>query len=329
MRDYRAADAERVAGLLGEVLPYFVTSAHGVQAQVAGAPARQRYRLLLAEAEDGRLLGCVRTGLFADASQEGAAFANLTVAPQARGRGVGGALLAAAERHLAAAGAASVYAWGADTPAVQAFAAHRGYRTGRAATYLRLDLGSGSPLPEPPVPTVPGGADLLPAARWAADPWPLYRADVESFRDEPGDVDYDGIGYADWRALTWDRPDFDPALSTVAVVGGEVAALVLVQTDGAGRYWSGGTGTRRAFRGMGLAKAAKAHSLHLARAAGCRTAYTGNDDGNAPMLAINLWLGYHPCGSERRYIRELVQPLHPFRSDGLGTAGVPGAAGHA
>jgi GNAT superfamily N-acetyltransferase len=302
IRDYGAADAEAVAAVLAEAVPHLVTSARAVHAQAVGAPARQRYRIMLAEA-DGRLLGCVRTGLFADTGVIGPAFADVTVRPGGCGRGAGTALLAAAEAHLAAAGATAVYSWAADRPDCHTFAARRGYRRGRSALLLRLDLTDGGPPPRRPAPAY--GVRLLPAVLWADDPRPLYEADLESFRDEPGDVASDAIDYADWRAVTWDRPDFDAGLSTVAVVRGEVAALVIVQTDGRDRYWSGGTGTRRAHRGRGLAKAAKAHSLHLARERGFRTAFTTNDNGNVPMLAVNRWLGYEPCGTQWRYIHDL------------------------
>ncbi|MFE7120597.1 GNAT family N-acetyltransferase, partial [Streptomyces sp. NPDC057654] len=81
--------------------------------------------------------------------------------------------------------------------------------------------------------------------------------------------------------------------------------ITIAHTDGRTRYVSGGTGTRRAFRGRGLAKLVKARSLRLARAAGCTEAFTGNDDENAPMLAINKWFGYEPAAAEWRYVREL------------------------
>jgi GNAT superfamily N-acetyltransferase len=303
IRDYAADDAGAVAALLHEVLPCLVVTPRGVHAQVAAAPARQHYRALLAE-QDGRLVGCARAGIFVDTSDTGLAFANLNVRTADRGRGVGSALLAAAESHIAAIGGRTVYVWADDEPASHVFAARRGYRRGRSSRFLRLGLADGGPLPA--VPPRPEGVRLLPAAHWAADPRPLYEADLESFQDEPSDVASDTLTYADWRAVTWDRPDFDPELTTVAEVDGEVAAVVIAQTDGRERYFSGGTGTRRAHRGRGLAKAAKAHSLHLARAAGYREAFTGNDDGNAPMLAVNRWLGYQPCATEWRYIRDLT-----------------------
>jgi len=46
-------------------------------------------------------------------------------------------------------------------------------------------------------------------------------------------------------------------------------------------------------------------SLHRARAAGYREAFTGNDTDNEPMLAINFWFGYQICATEVRHVREL------------------------
>jgi GNAT superfamily N-acetyltransferase len=302
IRVYEPADAEAVAAVVRETVPYMVTTPQTVQAQVDFASPAQRFLLLVAET-GGRIVGCARTGLFPDSDAPGLAFANLNVLPADRGRGAGSALLGAAETRLADLGATTVYSWVTDEPASHAFAARHDYRRGRSGSFLRLDLAPDAPLPARL--ELPPGVRLLPASAYAADPRPLYEADLDSILDEPSDLDGGAPGYADWRAQAWDRPDYDHELSTVAVVDGEVAALVNVQTDGRDRYWSGGTGTRRAYRGRGLARAAKADSLHRARAAGYTEAFTSNDDGNAAMLAINRWLGYRPCGNEWRYIRDL------------------------
>lgn len=123
--------------------------------------------------------------------------------------------------------------------------------------------------------------------------------------DEPSDVGAELDDFAHWRATTWEHPLFDRALTTVAVVDGVPAAFSAAQTDGLGRYNSGMTGTAPAFRGRGLAKLAKNASLHRARAAGCTEAFTGNDTGNGPMLAINKWFGYEIGAREVRHVRTL------------------------
>jgi RimJ/RimL family protein N-acetyltransferase len=71
---------------------------------------------------------------------------------------------------------------------------------------------------------------------------------------------------------------------------------------------STGTGTRRAYRGRGLAKIAKSTAFRAARDAGFTAGFTGNDEVNKPMLAINDWLGYRPIGSERSAVKTLQEP---------------------
>lgn len=195
------------------------------------------------------------------------------------------------------------YAWVLDEPAHRAFAERRGYRRGRSAHFLRLDLAAATlpPLPQ----TLPAGVELRPASAFAADPRPLFEADAETTSDEPGDVGTELDDYEDWLAQTWNSPSLDKELTAVVLVDGEVAAFSAAQTDGATRYGSAMTGTRRAFRGRGLAKLAKTASLHRARACGYTEAFTGNDAENGPMLAINTWFGYEICATETRYTKGL------------------------
>ncbi|MFE2727242.1 GNAT family N-acetyltransferase [Kitasatospora sp. NPDC059327] len=128
---------------------------------------------------------------------------------------------------------------------------------------------------------------------------------ADALRDEPGEVAMDAADHEEFLTGEWARPDFDRDLTVVAVVDGEPAAFGAVQTDGARRHWSAFTACRREFRGRGLSKPAKAESLRRAREAGYRWAYTSNDATNAPMLAINAWLGYQRCASERKFTKRL------------------------
>ncbi|GAA2437980.1 hypothetical protein GCM10010421_30090 [Streptomyces glaucus] len=61
----------------------------------------------------------------------------------------------------------------------------------------------------------------------------------------------------------------------------------------------------RAHRGRGLAGLVENDSLHRARAAGYTEAFTGNDTGTGPMIAVSGRLGYEICATEVRYVREL------------------------
>jgi RimJ/RimL family protein N-acetyltransferase len=61
--------------------------------------------------------------------------------------------------------------------------------------------------------------------------------------------------------------------------------------------WSNLTGTIPSYRGQGLAKVVKSAALNRSREAGFLAAFTGNDAGNKPMLAVNEWLGYRPTAA--------------------------------
>lgn len=271
--------------------------------QLASTPASQRLCRLVTEEDDGTLSGYADVGLVAGSPERGQGYLNAAVAPERRSAGAGNALVAAGEAHLARVGATHAHAWVADNAEAAGFAEARGYVRSRRARFLGLDLAA-TPLPALPDP-LPEGLELRPAADLGEELRPLYEADIECSADEPGDVPAVGAPYEEWLRLNWGRPDWDARLSTVALVGGEVAAYSVAQTDGVDRYWSGMTGTRRAFRGRGLARLAKTDTLLRARAAGYAHAFTGNDETNAPMLAINQHLGYTETGSQWRHIKVL------------------------
>ncbi|WFB10301.1 GNAT family N-acetyltransferase [Streptomyces sp. LX-29] len=304
VREFRPSDAESVAAARRSAFPYLVTTARTIAWEVARAPAARHHRLLVVE-RDGRVVGSTETGLYSDSEEPGLAYADTTVHAEERGRGAGSALVTAAEEYLAGLGAAKVFVWTLDERHAVTFAERRGYARGRSSRVQRLDLAR---TPLPPLPEAAGapGVELRTAADFAADPRPLYEADIACTADEPGDVSERPVPYAQWLAHTWEHPALDRELTSVALVDGAVAAYSVAHTDGHGRYWSGMTGTLRAFRGRGLAKLAKHDSLRRARAAGCALAFTGNDGENAPMLAINRWFGYQLAATEWRYVRELA-----------------------
>ncbi|MGP3685028.1 GNAT family N-acetyltransferase [Streptomyces sp. IBSNAI002] len=306
IRDLRPndrSDAESVVRVRRAALPFLIATPEGVAFEAGSSHPDARFRLLVAHTAEGLVIGTAQAGIVHDSPEPGQSYVNAYVDPAHRGLGAGSLLLRTAEEHLAAHGAVDAYAWVLDGPAHRAFAERRGYRPSRSAHFLRLDLAAGTlpPLPE----TLPAGVELRPATAFAADPRPLFEADAETTADEPGDVAAEFDDYEEWLAHTWNSPDLDKELTAVVLVDGAVAAFTAARTDGGTRYATAMTGTRRAFRGRGLAKLAKTASLHRARAAGYTEAFTGNDAGNAPMLAVNEWFGYEICASETRYTRKL------------------------
>lgn len=304
VRDVRPGvpeDAEGFARVRRAALPFMLATGRQCSHDWAHAHPDARIRPLVAEA-DGEIVGTAEVSLAHESREPGIGDVNVFVHPEHRGRGAGALLLRAAEEHLAEAGARTFYSWVLDGPANLAFAERHGYEASRSAYFLRLDLATAElpPLQEPPA-----GVELRPATEFAADPRPLFELDALTTADEPGDVSAELTDYEHWLAATWHHPLLDRELTTVVLVDGRPAAFTAARTDGLGRYGSGMTGTAPEFRGRGLAKLAKNDSLHRARAAGCTEAFTGNDTGNGPMLAINEWFGYEIGAKEIRHVRRL------------------------
>ncbi|MER6361173.1 GNAT family N-acetyltransferase [Kitasatospora sp. NPDC001527] len=300
IRVFRPDDAEAVAAAHRAGREHLVLTPEMFVWLNARRAEGAHYRTFVAEL-DGRVVGSVRCGVVTGTTTTGVGHANGSVLPEFRRRGVFTALLAAAERHLAGHGVVDLHSWVDDEPGSRAFAEARGFTAGRTAHFAARDLS----VPLPPAPPLPAGVELRPASDFAADPYPVFEIEADAALDEPGEIVMDATEYEEWLAAQWHRPDLDRELTVVAVVEGVPAAFSAVSTDGAERYWSAFTACRRAYRGRGLSKLAKRESLRRARAAGLRHAFTSNDATNEPMLAINVWLGYERCASERKFIKRL------------------------
>ncbi|MCX5396130.1 GNAT family N-acetyltransferase [Streptomyces sp. NBC_00102] len=301
VRDFRPEDADGWEAVRRAALPFLLSAPGQWAYDLASSPPQQHLRLLVAE-ERGEVIGTAQVGIAYDSTRPGQGFCNVYTHPDRLRRGSGSALVRVAEAHLVGLGAVEILSWVLDDPAGRAFARERGYEPSRSAHFLSLDLAKGG---LPPRRELPPGVELRTAEDFADDPRPLFELDAEVTADEPSDAPAVLTDYARWLDTTWRHPVFDRALTSVVLVDGEVAAFSLATTDGATRYGSGMTGTKRAHRGRGLAKIAKNDSLHRARDAGFTVAYTGNDAGNGPMLAINAWFGYQVCATEVRHVRTL------------------------
>ncbi|MCX4809965.1 GNAT family N-acetyltransferase [Streptomyces sp. NBC_01239] len=296
------ADLDGFVAVRRLVLPFMLLSPESVAHEIAHAHPRSALRRLVAE-EDGEIIGTAQVGIAYDSPEPGRGFINVYVHPERTHRGAGSLLARTAEEHLAAHGATGFYAWVLDDPANRAFAEGFGYTASRSAHFLRLDLAHGT---LPPLATPPPDVEIRPGSDFADDPRPVFELDAETMADEPSDIGVEFTDYADWLEGTWQHPLFSPELTSVVLVDGRPAAFSAARTDDGSRYGTVMTGTARAHRGRGLAKLAKNDSLHRARAAGFTEAFTGNDTGNGPMLAINKWFGYEICATEVRHVRELT-----------------------
>ncbi|MFF7869400.1 GNAT family N-acetyltransferase [Streptomyces qaidamensis] len=304
VRDLRPdvrADAEGFSDTRRLALPYMLSTPESVVHTLTHAHPDAHFGQLVAE-EDGEIIGTAQISVAHESPEPGQGSANIYVRPGHTGRGAGSLLLRTAEERLGRLGVTKLFTWVLDEPGNRAFAERHGFRASRSAWFLRLDLAGGA---LPPRQDPPAGVELRTAADFADDPRPVFELDAEASSDEPSDIDVDLTDYEAWIEETWKQPLLDRDLTTIAVVDGRLAAFTAAYTDGGSRYATAMTGTAREFRGRGLAKLAKNDSLHRARAAGYTEAFTGNDTGNEPMIAINKWFGYETCAKEIRYVREL------------------------
>ncbi|MBC6447843.1 GNAT family N-acetyltransferase [Actinokineospora sp. HBU206404] len=267
-------------------------SAAELRRDIAEPTPAQRGAIWVACLDDA-VVGWAACGLNSWTSQAGVGFLNLHVHPAHRRAGIGSSLLSRTDGHLADIGAKRVEVFAA-ADSVD-FAVAQGFAPAREMRYASLD-----PRFVPRCPPSPAGVEVVSIA--AVDPRLVYDADTAASLDEPNFAPIDSFDYDEWLTEVWSAPMLDHDLSTAAMVDGKVACFTAVQTDG-DRAWSGMTGTVRGHRGRGLARLVKSTALARAATAGIVRASTSMDARNAPMLAVNHWLGYRQVATRIGLIR--------------------------
>jgi GNAT superfamily N-acetyltransferase len=274
-------DAAGIARLWAAAMPQLVKTARGVEAELRNATSRA-----VLVAADGRDLVGYANIYLPDAAEE-APRVRITVhvMPTARRRGIGSALLDQVSARAAEAGAARLLVVVSDDDESKEFATRRGFTVGRRMTHSAADLSAAR---EPLAP--PEGLRTVDYDH--VDPRQLYLAEAAVRDDDPSGLS-GGPAYDEWLQSSWNHPDLRRDLSVAVLDGDTVLSFVTTTADPERKMiWSNLTGTIPAARGRGLAKVVKSLALARARDAGFVTASTGNDAGNAPMLAVNEWLGY-------------------------------------
>ncbi|MFC0503700.1 GNAT family N-acetyltransferase [Micromonospora costi] len=296
IRTARPDDAADVVALRAIVYPYLVRGVASTRQMIAEPPPDEEWTAFVAEV-DARVVGWVSAYRNIRTSEPDFGEVSLLhTHPEHRGRGIGTALLEAALDHLRPLGVRRVRTWALEESLP--FARRHNFTPSREMRYSALDLD-----PVPSMPAAPAGVRWRPLTD--LDPERLYRAEVAAASDEPGDVPSDAVTYEIWRYDVWENLGLDKDASTAAEVDGEVVAFSLVKRDG-DRMWSDYTATVPRYRGRGLARLTKQAALHRAAAGGVRTAYTSNDEANAPMLAVNARLGYRPVATQWSCLRDLT-----------------------
>jgi mycothiol synthase len=174
------------------------------------------------------------------------AFAAGVVHPEARGRGLGTALVETAERRAAEAGSKRLHygVLAADAGAPALLTAH-GFREVRRFYELAIELDG-----PPPPPSLADG--LVLDIFTEADARPFFDAVNEAFQDH---WEHHSRPFDEWWALQRSSPDFDPTLWFVVRDGNELAAVVRNEPNRNGGGYVAVIGVRRAWRGRGLGRA--------------------------------------------------------------------------
>jgi GNAT superfamily N-acetyltransferase len=246
---------------------------------------------LLAE-EDGTAVGAGRLtpGWHSPA---GVARADVRVPAEARGRGIGAALLAELQRRADELGASTLEVEVRDDDAGSlAWTERQGFREIGRSVRLALDLTA----IEPPAVEPPEGIEVV---TWAERPElarGIYGVACEAYPDEPGSGDVEVEPFEAWLSQDMQGSGDRADAVFVALAAGEVAGYAkLSMSVRAGFVLHDMTGVKRAFRGRGIASALKRAEIAWAKREGFRTLETFNNEENAPIRALNEKHGYRPA----------------------------------
>jgi RimJ/RimL family protein N-acetyltransferase/N-acetylglutamate synthase-like GNAT family acetyltransferase len=258
-------------------------------------PERAHRLDVVAEVE-GAVVATGRAGLNTWTSDEGAAWALVTVDPQKRRQGIGEAVGARLLEHLHGLGAKKATSFFRSTDESKRWATARGWSQLLSGPLIAVDPRT---VPEP---SVPAGYRCVPMSQ--VGPEAVYEAVKATALDEPGPIRHDNIQFDDFFR-EWTEPDLDLESSTAVLdADGTVVAFSFLNTAG-DRGQHGFAGTLREHRRRGLATAAKRCALRAAQARGVTRVTTSNAEENEAMRAINRQLGFEPIGEHVIFGRDL------------------------
>jgi GNAT superfamily N-acetyltransferase len=238
----------------------------------------------------GEAVGVATAALEPEQRSRGGALAWVGVRPEARGAGLGSALLAAVSAWSRDAGAEALEGYVAEDDAASlAWAGRRGFAELARESRLALDLrGLEPPRTDPPadvrIGTLAAHPELLHG---------VYEVAREAYPDIPG---HEGEmePFDEWVAVDMSGPNDDPEGVFVALVGAEVVGYAKFHLPQArpGVAAHDVTGVKRAWRGRGIAGALKRAQIAWAKERGYERLETWNEERNAPIRKLNERLGY-------------------------------------
>jgi GNAT superfamily N-acetyltransferase len=286
IREATLDDVPQVAALRQRAWPDTIVTSEGMRHVLETTPARLEMRRLVFD-DSSELLGWASAGRSAWMTDPTHGFVEIAVDPRHRGRRIASRLMDELEAHLARLDVTTTQGESLDEPAARALAARHGFAMSGSSSTMGIDPRTVHPLPLPPEVTVVPFSEL-------DDPEPVWALDLEVSRDIPNEPVND-VPLDEWAQRFWRSPIIDEDASLAAFVDGELVAITMIRINrDSGRAQNDLAGTRRTFRGRGIATALKSQSLARAAELGATIVITGNEELNAPMLAVNSKLGYRP-----------------------------------
>jgi GNAT superfamily N-acetyltransferase len=250
--------------------------------------ARETVWLLASEGKDD--LGAA-IGIGGWHSPEGVARGEVAVLPEARGSGVGSALLDSLSSWARELGYTDLMGPVKETDDVSlAWAARRGFAEIGRNSLLALDLTRTAR----PTVDAPDGIEI---ASWAERPGVeagMYAVAREAYPDVPGEEDAKLASFEEWLAMDMQGAGDRPEATFVALSDGEVVAYAKLSLSRARPTVAmhDMTGVRREWRGRGNARPLQAAEIAWALDNGFERLETQNEERNEPIRRLNERYGY-------------------------------------
>ena len=306
IRPYRPADLPGVTVIFEERVPEELVTEAVVEHILASTPARARALRLVAE-EDGEIIAWGSSALVTETDRDDVAWATAYVRGPWRGRGLGSELFQRVERHALELGARKLLASSRDDEVARGFLERRGFhhtftRRTSAVDPRAVDVSGFEPLRQR---LAAESFELEPLSSFRDVPEAIHAVDITTSRDIPADEPFTQMPFEEWLGEYWQNPvlRFDGSF-VVAHEGRPVSFALVRAVLEKGKAANDMTGTLREYRGRGLARLAKLATIAWAADAGIELMSTENDESNAPMLGLNVSLGYRPIGAHLSWVRE-------------------------
>jgi mycothiol synthase len=281
IREATPADAEQVASLCNAVTRELYGEGDASAVEVRSWFEIPGIATALVE-RDGDVVGYMDVR-----EEEGRVYLDARVAPEARGVGVGAALIARAEEwareHAPPGSTMRAFASERDTEFREALES-AGYDLVRLSYVMEAGLSKEIEEPE-----FPEGIRVRGYEGGDAEERLVHATIMEAFADH---WDFHPTPFETWRPYVF-REGVDPSLWWIAMDGDEPAAVSVNQWHLSGDPtfgWIGTLGVRRPWRRRGLARALLLHSFHDFRRRGATRVGLGVDAENTTG-AVNLYAG--------------------------------------